>query len=541
MNRKYYGLWLTLLLIATALVSCSKKSSHPQPKHVVLIGLDAMGSYGVQRAETPNLNLIMKEGAGTLSARSVRPTESSPNWMSMMSGADPIVHGVTSNDWEPGMGVIEPATTNKKGLYPTLFDLLKEQHPEKKLYMFYEWVGQDRMYDTSMADTVVNGMPGVELFMEATEAFFNDRPDFLFLSIVEPDDVGHGSGHESKEYLSCITKYDHLIGQFINRLKETGLDKETVVVITADHGGLGFAHGGDLPAEYTIPILFWGKGVTAGKQLTYNPMITDVAGSLANLLDVKLDPSAKGRFLAEAFTPMEDKGTSFSPSMPFIYPMDGIYPESVQVAITSDNLPGTNVYYTLDGSTPTTLSPKYTGPITLTESTVVRAVAIDGDRTSLVAEADLRVLHEDSPANVYYEKFDGYMGRSVPNFDQLGRASKTGYVHEFSLDEILDPEIDEDHFAVRFRSVLEIEKDALYTFALLSDDGANLYINGEKVVDNDGSHSPLLKRGYVQLSKGLYNIEVRYYENYMGQKLQVYYGSDHLPMQTLPFSKLSRP
>jgi len=43
----------------------------------------------------------MREGAWTLHARGVMPTVSSPNWASMIMGAGPEQHGVTSIDWQP--------------------------------------------------------------------------------------------------------------------------------------------------------------------------------------------------------------------------------------------------------------------------------------------------------------------------------------------------------------------------------------------------------------------------------------------------------
>ena len=50
---------------------------------------------------------------------------------------------------------------------------------------------------------------------------------------------------------------------------------------------------------------------------------------------------------------------------------------AVTVTMTTD--PGVAIYYTTDGSTPTTSSSVYTGPITLTETTCVRALAALGD------------------------------------------------------------------------------------------------------------------------------------------------------------------
>jgi hypothetical protein len=53
-----------------------------------------------------------------------------------------------------------------------------------------------------------------------------------------------------------------------------------------------------------------------------------------------------------------------------------------------DRSRGTVIYYTTDGWTPTSLSMRYTGPITLTSSTTVQAIAIaGGNQRSMVAAA----------------------------------------------------------------------------------------------------------------------------------------------------------
>lgn len=60
---------------------------------------------------------------------------------------------------------------------------------------------------------------------------------------------------------------------------------------------------------------------------------------------------------------------------PFITPNEISFASSVEVTISSGT-DGADIYYTTDGTTPTTESTKYTGAFTLTESAVVNAVAV---------------------------------------------------------------------------------------------------------------------------------------------------------------------
>lgn len=92
---------------------------------------------------------------------------------------------------------------------------------------------------------------------------------------------------------------------------------------------------------------------------------------------------------------IEDDGTAsdiatakydFALSLPVITPEGGVMSEeSVSVTIAPAEGEEANIYYTLDGSTPTTESTVYTAPISISESTVVNAIAYNDPLTSEVA------------------------------------------------------------------------------------------------------------------------------------------------------------
>jgi hypothetical protein len=73
-------------------------------------------------------------------------------------------------------------------------------------------------------------------------------------------------------------------------------------------------------------------------------------------------------------------------------------------------------------------------------------------------------------------------------------------------------------FAIDYTGRFWIADPGMYTFSLLSDDGAKLYIDDKVIVDNDGVHAPLEKTGAVDLAGGLHSIRVSYFQ---GPKWQV--------------------
>ncbi|ATE94804.1 PA14 domain protein (plasmid) [Phaeobacter gallaeciensis] len=80
----------------------------------------------------------------------------------------------------------------------------------------------------------------------------------------------------------------------------------------------------------------------------------------------------------------------------------------------------------------------------------------------------------------------------------------------------------EDTFGVEISGAVQVDEGGTYRFDLGGDDGAQLMVNGQPVVENDGLHAYQTKSGEVQLDPGTHHIEVRYFENYghAGLKLE---------------------
>lgn len=99
----------------------------------------------------------------------------------------------------------------------------------------------------------------------------------------------------------------------------------------------------------------------------------------------------------------------------------------------------------------------------------------------------------------------------------------------------------DDHFAYRFRTMLRVPERGVYRFHTYSDDGSVVRIDGRTVVDNDGGHSPRYREGLIALEPGFHNLEVDYFEDYMGQTLTVGLTSLNRPTAPLPDSLLYLP
>lgn len=67
-------------------------------------------------------------------------------------------------------------------------------------------------------------------------------------------------------------------------------------------------------------------------------------------------------------------------------------------------------------------------------------------------------------------------------------------------------------FAIDYKGRFWVETPGRYRFELLSDDGAKLYLNDKLVIDNDGLHSPMATEGSAELTRGVHNIRVSYFQ-----------------------------
>jgi azurin len=73
-----------------------------------------------------------------------------------------------------------------------------------------------------------------------------------------------------------------------------------------------------------------------------------------------------------------------------------------------------------------------------------------------------------------------------------------------------------------------------YTFFLSSDDGSRFYLDGEQLIDNDGLHGMVEKRGTATLEAGLHEILVTYFDNGGGDGLGFDWAGPGIPRQAVP-------
>jgi len=103
-----------------------------------------------------------------------------------------------------------------------------------------------------------------------------------------------------------------------------------------------------------------------------------------------------------------------------------------------------------------------------------------------------------------------------------------------------DPNVGADLFSVRWTGRITPPFSERYRFYANTDDGAWLWVNNVKLVDNWTDHGPTETSGTITLTAGVrYDITMEYYEKVGGALVQLLWSSPSLPKQILPGERLT--
>ena len=198
--------------------------------------------------------------------------------------------------------------------------------------------------------------------------------------------------------------------------------------------------------------------------------------------------------------------------------------------------PSAEIHYTTDGSVPTLQSPKYDGPVKVTETTdftfrTFRPNGKPGDiTTTRFIKSEYTPAVTAAPSNpglkATWHEFKGN------KCTEIEKAPVNG---NYSIEDVMIPKKVKGNIGLIIKGYINAPQDDIYTFALLSDDGSTLVIDGEQVIDNDGPHGPREVVGQKALAKGYHPIEIRYFDQNGGQLKMKVSGNDG---KEIPFTHL---
>lgn len=260
-------------------------------KRVVVVVIDGCRLDKFHEAQKPYLEKMMAGGTVYESVETAYPARTVVCFSSMLTGAAPERHGITSN------------LVLKLGLeVESVFDVLRRGGKKGRLVGIAHLIdafGDDVASVTSVAH---NDKIDGNLIAAGKRELEEHDPDLLVLQLLAVDQNGHVRGTAYPEYVERIEITDALIEGFMAWCEERGYLEDAAVVLMADHGqgkGIG-AHGHLSAGERFVPFAMWGSGVAAGQKVKEPASILDLAPTICYLLGVEPPRGSTGRVLRAA-------------------------------------------------------------------------------------------------------------------------------------------------------------------------------------------------------------------------------------------------
>jgi hypothetical protein len=262
---------LFVLLAATLLMGCGARAPRPR---VVLISVDGLWARDLQRAESAGVQLPVLDSlrrAGVLAAGVIGsfPSVTYPSHTTMITGVPPSRHGVYANGiFRPPTDTIERSYHERSAIQvPTVFDAAHAAGL-KVAAIFWPVTAHDASIDYDIPDAwdqtgqrsqlaalrslgtpwlldslgaPREGQPDDSLLVYWAEQIVRRwNPDLLALHVLALDGAKHDFGIWNDSVIRVLRTLDRQLSSLLNAVRATEAGHQTTLIVTSDHGFLGY-------------------------------------------------------------------------------------------------------------------------------------------------------------------------------------------------------------------------------------------------------------------------------------------------------------
>lgn len=236
-------------------------------KHVIFITIDGFRPdyYLDTPWQTPNLRALMKEGAYAQGVNSVFPTMTYPSHTTIVTGVQPVKHGVYYNAMFEPMGSTGKIYWQDSSIHaPTIWEAAQKKG--MKVAALYWPVSAGAPVDYNIPDIGSMGDAARENFSKpagftaelrkelfgsvakidhgkdqniakiAAYIIKKDKPGLMTIHLFSVDGASHREGRNGAAVKQAIADADEAVGIIIAALKEQGIWNSTVLMVGGDHG-----------------------------------------------------------------------------------------------------------------------------------------------------------------------------------------------------------------------------------------------------------------------------------------------------------------
>ncbi len=254
----------------------AQSSSAKSIRHVLIVSVDGMKpeSYTEPDAhglKVPTLREMVRNGASSDGVQTVMPTVTYPSHTSMVTGANPLAHGIFTNPaWDPlnqNYGGYRWYTEDIR--VPTLWQVARQAGLRTALIHWPVTAGAQADFNipeywrasipedmkllralstpgifekiSAQFPTFKTDVPPLELTDTvwtdaACYAIENEKPNLLLLHLAMVDHWEHEKGPFSPEANAATETADTQIARVISSAKKAGIWQDTALVVLSDHG-----------------------------------------------------------------------------------------------------------------------------------------------------------------------------------------------------------------------------------------------------------------------------------------------------------------
>lgn len=298
--------WIWLLAIMLPLTAMAQTTQpvarKPGIDHAVVISIDGLRPDMIFRSKAPHLQALLDQSTYTLWARTTPHSITLPSHVSMLTGLIPRRHGI---EWNADLPLAAP-------VYPagqTLFEAAT-----KAGYTTAMIAGKSKFSTLAKPGTVrwlylppTEKVTDDEVARHAVVLIRQAKPQVLFVHLPGVDTAGHLDGWGSHEQRHAVAEADTALGLILDALEQAGLDKSTLLLVTADHGGAGKTHLPDDARARNIPWIVRGPGIAADVDLTTDLKLVinteDTFATVCYVMGIPIPTDIDGKPITQIFDP----------------------------------------------------------------------------------------------------------------------------------------------------------------------------------------------------------------------------------------------
>ena len=248
----------------------------------------------------------------------------------------------------------------------------------------------------------------------------------------------------------------------------------------------------------------------------YNSSQLAARDNPGNAVKMSVPTVADGKVFVGAQYALAVFGTGIFLPAPVVSPAGGVFNNSVTLTLV-DAEPDADIFYTLDGSVPTSHSIHYRTPISLTNSVTLRALAI---KPGAVNSGVTGASFVNTSATGGGTGLLGQYWTSVSatdftneNFTAPPALSRTETNVDFDWQTNgPDPMIGPEHLVARWSGSVQSQSTGTYDFAAVTKGGVRLWLNGRLLINDWTAHaSPVTNQAAIRLNaQQFYNVRLDY-------------------------------